>query len=192
MSQFRWIIDNGHGRNTRGKRSPEWDDGSQLFEFKFNRQVAFYLFELLIEAGVDYSELVPELKDVSLRNRTKRAKRIAKDVDKPCVFVSIHGNGYEDPNVNGIETFHFPGSDFGNRVAEEFQQQLITETGWHDRGVKTARYWVLRKTPMPSILTESGFYTNFAECQKMLSSSWQKRIAYAHYQAILNIEQKFV
>jgi len=190
MSRFRWIIDNGHGRDTKGKRSPEWD-GSQLFEFKFNRQVAFYLFELLIQADIDYSELVPELKDISLRKRVKRAKKITKDVDKPCMFVSIHGNAFEDSDVNGIETFCYPESNSGRLMANMFQEELIRETGWNDRGVKTAKYYVLRKTPMPAVLTENGFYTNFPECQKMLKDSWQKRIAYAHFMAIKKIEQKF-
>lgn len=33
------ILDAGHGYNTKGKRSPVWSDGSQLFEWEFNRDV---------------------------------------------------------------------------------------------------------------------------------------------------------
>lgn len=29
------ILDNGHGKETPGKRSPIWGDGSQLFEWEF-------------------------------------------------------------------------------------------------------------------------------------------------------------
>ena len=33
------ILDNGHGNNTPGKRSPKWEDGTQLFEYEFNRDI---------------------------------------------------------------------------------------------------------------------------------------------------------
>ena len=33
------ILDNGHGKETSGKRSPIWSDGSQLFEWEFNRDI---------------------------------------------------------------------------------------------------------------------------------------------------------
>ena len=34
------LIDNGHGVDTKGKRSPVWPDGRQLFEWEFNRDIA--------------------------------------------------------------------------------------------------------------------------------------------------------
>ena len=69
------------------------------------------------------------------------------------------------------------------------QNNLIEETGWGDRGVKFARFKVLRSTNMPAILTENGFYTNYLECRKMMQDLWKKRIAYAHYKSILKYEQ---
>lgn len=33
------LLDNGHGYDTPGKRSPIWPDGSQLFEWEFNRDI---------------------------------------------------------------------------------------------------------------------------------------------------------
>ena len=40
------ILDNGHGINTPGKRSPVWDDGTQLFEWKFNRNIVKELLKI--------------------------------------------------------------------------------------------------------------------------------------------------
>ena len=34
------LLDNGHGENTPGKRSPKWSDGSQLFEWEYAREIA--------------------------------------------------------------------------------------------------------------------------------------------------------
>ncbi len=189
MSEFHWIIDNGHGRDTRGKRSPEWDNGKQLFEFQFNRKIVHLILSYLDETDIDYTELVPELKDISLRKRTKRANKVQKHSDKPCILFSVHGNAYSDPNVKGIETFCYPGSEDGYFIADIFQEYLIKFTEWNNRGVKTAKYYILRNTKMPAILTENGFYTNFEECMKMMDESWQRKIAQAHFEAIRNIEE---
>lgn len=191
-SRYHYIIDNGHGRNTKGKRSKEWDNGKQLFEFKFNRLVASFLFTLLKESNIDFTELVPELEDVKLRRRTKRANKLSKNLGKPTIFISIHGNWYSDPDVKGVETFFYPGSEDGFHIGQIFQSNICQETGWRDRGVKPEKFYVLRKTKMPAILTENGFYSNFEQCMKMVEASWQKRIAYAHYRAIKDIEENGV
>jgi len=190
MSKFHYIIDNGHGYNTPGKRSPVWDDGRQLLEFCFNRDIVFNLSILLKESDVSYDILVPEMKDIPLWKRCRRANKIAKEQIRSCIFISIHGNGIDRyPSANGIETYHHPKSKEGSKIAKIFQNNLIEETGWGDRGVKFARFKVLRSTNMPAILTENGFYTNYLECRKMMQDLWKKRIAYAHYKSILKYEQ---
>ena len=39
QKRYLWLLDNGHGETTPGKRSPIFDDGRQLFEYEFNRAV---------------------------------------------------------------------------------------------------------------------------------------------------------
>ena len=51
------LLDNGHGENTAGKRSPLWPDGSQLFEWSYTREIASRVYSELIKFGVD-SELI--------------------------------------------------------------------------------------------------------------------------------------
>jgi hypothetical protein len=46
------ILDAGHGYNTKGKRSPVWSDGSQLFEWEFNRDVVKRIREGIIKTKV--------------------------------------------------------------------------------------------------------------------------------------------
>lgn len=193
-SKFHWLIDNGHDSQQRGKSSPVWENGKQLHEYIFNRKVADNLFILLEHSNIDYTELVPEVnKRIKLKKRSNRANKRDRLIRKPTAFLSIHGNAsFKYPGANGIETYHHPMSSQGLFFAEIFQRELIKETGWRDRGVRTAYFHVLRKTTMPAILTENGFYTNYEECMKMLNPSWQKRIAYAHYRAILEIERMYL
>jgi hypothetical protein len=62
------LIDNGHGENTPGKRSPVWEDGVQLFEWEYAREIArrveteyiFYIL-VLISIALLYLKRVPVL-----------------------------------------------------------------------------------------------------------------------------------
>ena len=61
------LLDNGHGYDTPGKRSPIWPDGSQLFEWEFNRDIVSRIEILLKKAGISCVRLVPEKEDISLK-----------------------------------------------------------------------------------------------------------------------------
>src|SRR5699024_7996812 len=119
-------------------------------------------------------------KTVSLEERTKRANR-----NKADIFVSIHTNAFDKKSAKGLETYHFPGSKNGRKLANCIQKR-IKETGLYnsDRGVKTARFWVLRKTTMPSALTEMAFITN-AQDAKLLRNK-QSQFATAIAKGILD------
>ena len=81
------LLDNGHGYDTPGKRSPIWPDGSQLFEWEFNRDIVSRIEILLKKAGISCVRLVPEKEDISLSERSKRANTIAKQSD--CLSLSM-------------------------------------------------------------------------------------------------------
>ena len=95
------ILDNGHGRETPGKRSPIWSDGSQLFEWEFNRDVVRRISEQLNNKGIENTIIVPEDKDISLSERVKRTNAIcSKYGANNCLFISVHataggGTGWE-------------------------------------------------------------------------------------------------
>ena len=65
------LIDNGHGIDTPGKRSP---DGS-LREYLYNRQIAQAIVEKLKEKDIDAELLVTEIEDVSLKERVARVNK---------------------------------------------------------------------------------------------------------------------
>jgi|GEM_PF-5391299 len=56
------LIDNGHGAETRGKRSPD----GRLLEYRENRIIARGIVAALTARGLDVSLLVPEGTDISL------------------------------------------------------------------------------------------------------------------------------
>ena len=57
------LIDNGHGHNTPGKRSPD----GQFLEAIYNREIAKRIVAELQNKGYDAELLVPESEDISLQ-----------------------------------------------------------------------------------------------------------------------------
>lgn len=88
-----------------------------------------------------------------------------------------------------METYYYTGGTKSSRLAKAFQNRLITEVGWQDRGVKEANFYVIKYTKMHAILTENGFFSNPEECEKMLDEIWRNKIAEAHVKAIVGIEK---
>ena len=83
------LIDNGHGMETPGKRSP---DGF-FREFAYTREIAARIVARLSKLGYDAELLVPESRDVPLRTRCRRANMICNELGKENVLlVSVHVN----------------------------------------------------------------------------------------------------
>ena len=113
------LIDNGHGSNTAGKRSP---DG--LFrEFSYTREIAAEVTYQLRKKGYDCELVVPELYDVSLLDRVHRVNVKCQSLGASNVLlVSIHcnaaGNGKEWKNARGWEAWTSKGQTEGDKLAE--------------------------------------------------------------------------
>ena len=197
--RYCWILDNGHGKLTAGKRSPIFDDGqTQFFEYEFNRDVVVRIMALLDAEGVRYHDLVPDYLTVGniLQERVARANSLQSDLPKR--YLSVHSNAAPAPagrwaaaSIRGIETWHYHTSATGKAMAQVFQRHLIETLGWRNRHLKsrpTGQFYVLRKTTMAAVLTENGFYNNKAEALELMKPEIRQQIAQAHVDAILELE----
>ena len=192
-SKYLWLFDNGHGGiingeyQTKGKRSPVWPDGEQIFEGEFNRSIVDRLCKMCDDAGIRYHNIVPEQQDTSLKERVKRANDIYK-TDKSCIYVSIHANAGKG---TGYEVFSSPGLTKSDGYAEVFHGEFKREfDGVRMRGVKEAKLYVLRCTQMPAILTENFFMDTYTpDFLYLYSEVGRDRIAKAHFEAIKYIEK---
>ena len=101
------------------------------------------------------------------------------------VFVSIHANAISmsRPDVNGIETFH--ASSAGQILAAAIQDSLIEATGSPSRGVKSARFFVIRRTSMPAALVEVGFVTGAEDAPRLEDPGYRRLLAQAIARGIL-------
>ncbi len=102
------------------------------------------------------------------------------------VFVSIHANAVnmQRPEVNGLETYYY--SEAGRVLATALQNQVLSTMAMNDRGVRQARFLVLRRTAMPAALIEIGFVTGAIDAPKLRDPRWQAQMGQSIAQGILN------
>tara|TARA_R110000796_G_scaffold14300_1_gene46699 strand:+ start:306 stop:950 length:645 start_codon:yes stop_codon:yes gene_type:complete len=202
-SKYLWIFDNGHGGvidgvyQTSGKRSPVWPDGEVLYEGVFNRAIVDRLMVLCKANNIDAVNLVDTPEDVPLSNRTDKANSIAKASDKPCIYVSVHANGFSDESANGWEVYTSPGETKSDPIATvlyekakaEFPERKMRSSMGDGDTDKEAKFTVLMDTSMPAILSENFFMTNYRECHELLmSESGRDRVAKIHLEMIQQLE----
>lgn len=187
------ILDNGHGKETRGKRSPVWPDGSQLLEWEFNRDVVCRLSEMLVRSGIPYEVLVPEMSDVPLSERCRRANEIYDRNNGRCFLISIHANA---GGGSGIEVCTSRGKTRADAIAFELYNQLDEEFGgewpmradWADGDPdKEEDFYILSRTKCPAVLVELFFMDNEKDCRFILSGEGRQRCSSAIYKAIRNL-----
>lgn len=199
------ILNNGHGGiidgkyQTAGKRSPKWDDDSQLFEGVFNRIIVNGISDRLAKLGIRHIILVPVQKDVSLKTRVYVANQ-QYEKNNNCLYVSIHSNA---GGGSGSEIFTSPGQTKSDKIASVFGQHYM----WHFPEMKLrtdyasdgdldkeARFYELIHTKMPAVLTENFFMDNEYECRNILMSEHgREKIINWHVAAIQScIDQNLI
>lgn len=103
------------------------------------------------------------------------------NAQKNAVFVSIHFNQTRARRIAGVETYYSHPS--ARPLAERIQRGLCTVA--LNRGVKTARYHVLRNALRPAVLVECGFVSNRAEARLASQAAHRDRLADLIAEAII-------
>ncbi|MGB3769340.1 MAG: N-acetylmuramoyl-L-alanine amidase [Phormidesmis sp.] len=173
--RFTVVIDPGHGG-----RDPGAVGIGGLQEKVVVNDVAPRVAEILREQGVNVVMTRDSDIEVDLAPRVQTAERA-----NASIFVSIHANAISmsRPDVNGLETFY--ASDSGQRLANTVHDTVLRAMGMRDRRVRSARFYVIRRTSMPAILIETGFVTGAEDAPNLADPAWRDRMAQAIAQGIL-------
>lgn len=179
-------LDDGHGMNTPGKRTPYIREiGRSIRENEFNRAVVSILKEELERCGFDTLVVTDPNRDVPLKERTDLANRKKADA-----YIAVHYNAYDGSfkgaNPNGIEIYVYPGyrNKETGRLAAKIGKYLRQGTPQNWRGIKEANFHVLRETDMMAVLTENGYMDNKREALLMIDKDFQKEVAVEHAKGI--------
>lgn len=136
--------------------------------------------ELLRAAGVQVVLTRSDDRTLDLEPRVAIANRA-----NATLFLSIHANAISlsRPDVNGVETYYY--SESGRRLAEVLHANVLPASGLGNRGVKQARFFVLRHTDMPAALLEVGFVTGRQDAPRLQDPAWREQTAQAIAQGLL-------
>lgn len=190
------LIDNGHGNNTAGKRSPD----GRVVESVYTREIASKVVSELRRLGYNAELLTPEVYDVSLLERVHRVNVKCHSLGKDNVLcVSIHcnaaGNGSEWMNATGFEVWTSEGKTKSDDLADcfvkmakrHFENQTIREWKKKDgERDKEKNFTILASTLCPAVLTENFFMDSKKDVDYLVSKEGKSAIVRCHVDAIIS------
>ncbi len=187
------LIDNGHGRETPGKRSPD----GRLREYAWAREIARRIAIALQREGIDARLLVPETTDIPLSVRTRRVNEVCKaEGARNVCLVSIHNNAagadgrWHDARGFAVYVSNNAGQG-SRRLAAEFYAGAKARGLTGNRATPPQGFWqaslaMCRDTKCTAVLTENLFQDNREDVAFLLSSEGKTAIADLHVNAISN------
>ena len=184
------ILDNGHGRETAGKCSPD----GRLLEYAYTRELVRLIAAELESRGLDVSRLVPEQEDIPLKERVSRANTLYQEAGKQAILISVHvnaaGNGSTWFSARGWEAW----TSVGNTKADDLASCLYEAAGAAGFKLrkdetdgdpdKEGHLYILKHTLCPSVLTENLFQDNREEVDFLLSEVGKESITALHVEGI--------
>ena len=187
------LIDNGHGQDTAGKRSPD----GRLKEYKYAREIAAEVVKRLKTMDYNAQLLVTEEKDISLGTRCKRVNDICKHFGTSNVLlVSIHlnakGNGSAWMDARGWQACVSLNSSAKSKQLASYLFDAAQAQGLKMRSPKPGQKWwpqnlaICRDTDCPAVLTENLFQDNKQDVEFLLSDKGREAIINLHVEGIIN------
>ncbi len=184
------VIDPGHGGKDLGGNNRLANEKDLVL------RMAKRTADLFRSRG--YHVILTRSRDVNmaLQERVNYAQSIGASL-----FISIHSNmapsAKAAPSIHGLETFcmtpagassthggtssvFMPGNRYDRNnvaLAYEVHRSIISRTKSNDRGIKRARFLVLKQISCPAILIETGFLSHPREGPRLLTNAYQNAIA---------------
>ena len=185
------VLDAGHGGKDPGALGME---GKKIVlnEKDVNLDIALQVYNLLKEENVN----------VYITRKTDKFLELTEIVEfaeekKADLFVSIHNNASENVSTNGTMTMYAydeakEGMEMsGKELASIIQKHMVKATKGYNYGpVKNSALFVVRKTTMPAVITESLFITNEKDRKKLMDEDYIEEIAKAIAKGIMEAVEK--
>jgi N-acetylmuramoyl-L-alanine amidase len=191
------VLDPGHGGNDSGTAGPGGNEKTYALD------VALSAREQLLRAGFKVEMTRSTDQDISLDERVAFANRFPH-----ALFISIHFNSAE--SGSGVETYTLAPAGVPSNLTTEDHPSAV-DTQWYqgnahdsanialaaavhgailsrvsvfDRGVRHARFQVLRDINIPAVLVEAGFLNDPVEGPHIATARYRERLGEAIAQAV--------
>ena len=187
------LIDNGHGIQTKGKRSPD----GKLLEYAYTREIARQVVTELKNKGYDAELLVPEEDDIPLSERVRRTNAHCQAFGKTnVILISIHvnaaGDGSKWMNATGWSCYTCKGQTESDRLATCLYDAAIKN--FPDKRIRTdfsdadsdweEGFYILKKSLCSAVLTENFFMDKLSDRDYLQSEVGKQAIVDTHIEGI--------
>lgn len=176
------VIDAGHGGDDPGKIGI-----NGTLEKDVNLNIAHKLKILLESQGYEVimtretgdGLYQPGTRNMKVEDMHNRCEIITKAM--PVFTVSIHQNSYPEEYVKGAQVFYYGQSKEGETLAKKIQSSLVSYLDPKNHRVEKANesYYLLKKTPTPTVIVECGFLSNSEEAELLNTEEYQEKVAWA-------------
>ena len=188
------LIDNGHGIQTKGKRSPD----GKFLEYAYTREIARQVVTELKNKGYDAELLVPEEDDIPLSERVRRTNAHCQALGKSnVILISLHlnaaGDGTKWMNATGWSCYTCKGQTESDRLAdclykaaEQILENQVIRTDYARDGDPDweENFYILWHSLCPAVLTENFFMDSPSDQDYLQSEAGKRAIMNTHIEGI--------
>ncbi|MFP3155677.1 N-acetylmuramoyl-L-alanine amidase [Lachnospiraceae bacterium ZAX-1] len=187
------VIDAGHGGMDPGKIGINGEE-----EKTINLSIALKLKTLL--EGQDIKVILTRTGDDGLYSEASKNRKV-EDMRKRCEIItknmpiftiSIHQNSYTQESIKGSQVFYYGQSVEGKKLAEIIQESMVERLDPKNHRMAKANesYYLLRRTPTPTVIVECGFLSNVGEAKLLTTEEYQEKVAQAVHIGIMKYLKK--
>ena len=187
------VLDAGHGGADPGKVGAD-----NILEKDLNLSIVYKLkplfenkgFRVVLTREDDKVLADSNSNNVKVEDLHNRVALITKE--NPVMTICIHQNSFPDSSVSGPQVFYFDQSAEGEEIAATIQEILNTALNPPKQRVSKSNndYYILKKTPTPTVIVECGFLSNETEAKNLADEAYQEKLARAIYQGACNYLEK--
>lgn len=169
------VVDAGHGGTDGGSTGSSFS----TLEKTVNLQVSLLLRNKLESAGAKVIMTRADDRKLTLQQRVDIAIQNQADI-----FVSVHHNTHPNSATNGSIIFYYSQGN-SSKLASLVQTELVKATNYKDMNYRYGNYFVLRENPVPSILAEISFLSNYNDEIRARSEKQQDLAAEGLFKGIV-------
>jgi N-acetylmuramoyl-L-alanine amidase len=187
------VLDAGHGGSDPGKVGI-----NDALEKDINLAIVYKLKTLFENKG--YEVVLTRTDDKVLAEESSQnvkvedlRNRVALIADTmPVMTICVHQNSFTDESVSGPQVFFFDQSAEGEAIAATLQESLnaVLEPETPRVSKSNNDYYILKKTPTPTVIVECGFLSNAEEAAKLIDDAYQQKVARAIFQGACEYLEK--
>lgn len=190
------VLDAGHGGEDGGAVGV-----NGVTEKEINLSIALELeqylrqnnFEVIMIRDGDYAVGDQSLRTIAERKRSDTKTRL-QTVNEAgeCIFISIHQNHFSESKYHGAQVFYSANRPESAQLAETIRRNIVESVQPENkRENKEAgkNIYLMANANVPAVLVECGFLSNPQEAENLTTKTYQKDIAAAIYNGLLDYLQ---